>query len=113
LSLLQARNAFFIHAQAIILESNVMSPTLPGAKKKLFLQTNLSNLLVFVQGLERPETKMQNISLRFSQVTFPSVLRIILHAFSVAVPLQKLTAVADPILLRWPVHIKIHQGSFK
>jgi hypothetical protein len=33
---------FFVYAQAIILESNVMSPTLPEAKKKLFLQTNLS-----------------------------------------------------------------------
>jgi hypothetical protein len=52
LSLLQARNIFSVHAQAIILESNVMSPT--QEQKKLFLQTNLSNLLVFVQGLEGP-----------------------------------------------------------
>jgi len=40
---------------------------------------------VFVKGLEGPETKMQNISLRLSQVTFPSVLRINLHVFSVVV----------------------------
>jgi hypothetical protein len=91
----------------------VMSPTLPEAKKKLFLQTNLSYWLMFVQGLEGPENKMQNISLRLSQVTFLGVLWITLHAFSDVVPLQKLTAVAVPTLLQWPVHIKIHWGSFK
>jgi len=68
---------------------------------------------VFVQGLEGPETKMHNISLRLSQVTFPGVLQINLHLFSDVVPLQKLTAVADPTLLQWPMHIKNHQGSFK
>ena len=68
---------------------------------------------MYVQGLEGPETKMQNISLRLSQVTFPSVLQINVHAFSVVVPIRKLTAVAGPILLRWPTHVKIHQDSFK
>jgi hypothetical protein len=65
---------------------------------------------VFVQGLEGPETKMQNISLRLSQITFPGVLRINLHAFSDVVPPQKLTAVADPTFLQWPMHIKKLSG---
>jgi len=49
---------FSVHAQAIILESNVMSPI--QEQKKLFLQTNLRNLLVFVQGLEGPETNIRD-----------------------------------------------------
>jgi hypothetical protein len=68
--------------------------------------------LCLCRGWKDHKQNMQNISLRLSQVTFTGVLQINLDAFSVVVPLQKLTAVADPILLRWSVHIYKNPSGF-
>lgn len=47
---------FYIYAQAIILESNVMSPTLSGEKKAIFTN-KFEQLTCVCAGAEGPETK--------------------------------------------------------